>query len=95
MNAGKSLFSIGTVLVLSIGVTIPSQAAELGQCEASATPQIAEECACQAAMNENTEAAFLNFLRKYPASDTICGAKALSSVEQRPDGDRPEIGSQN
>ena len=96
MNVRKSLFSLIPVLVVSAGMTIPTQAADSDRCEASPTPQIAEECACQATLNDGTEAAFLNFLRKYPSSDTICGAKALSSLDRRPDNDdRPEIGSQN
>jgi len=96
MNVRSSLFSFAAVLVVSAaGTTIPSQAADRDQCQASPTPQIAEECACQAAMEENTEEALVNFLRKYPSSDTICGAKALSSLDRRPDGDGPEIGSQN
>jgi hypothetical protein len=93
MNVGKSLLYFIPVLVVSAGMTISSHAAD--QCDASASPQIAEECACQAALNENTDEALDNFLRKYPASDTICSAKALSSVDQRPDGDGPQNGSPN
>jgi hypothetical protein len=85
MIAGKKIFALIGTLAFGAGSSAAATAAELHQCQAPATPQIAEECACQAALNAHSEAALSKFLRKYPSSDTACGTLALSNT--RPDND--------
>jgi hypothetical protein len=102
MYPSKQLLATASALVLGFSVlaySVPAAAqedvAQGNRCKAPASPRIEEECACEAALKENTIGALEEFMSRYPGSTSACSALALSVVDKRrPDND-PSSASPN
>jgi hypothetical protein len=84
------------------GMVNPAAAADQLTCEdalANPNPAIQSfaeyrfeaECACEAALAENTEEALLDFYRRYPGAPTACRALAQEMFENENQPDEPVI----
>jgi hypothetical protein len=79
-----------TVLSQILGVSSgliasgPAQAADLDYSQYQCDPLADEQCACEAALKENTIQALEEFLRKYPPGrkPSACGALALDALSK-------------
>jgi len=97
MDPRKQLLATLSMLALSLGgASAPTQAAQSNvqamfdnlQCLPG---QLEEECACEAALNENTIDALEEFLRRYPPENsgpTACSALATTALLKFTEGSR-------
>jgi hypothetical protein len=90
MNLGKQFLTILGVIALGTSVYASSaQAATLQRCEAMANPVRQAQCACEAALEQNTVEALEEFLARYGDLNTACTARAFVPYNNnRPDNDR-------
>jgi hypothetical protein len=74
--------------VLGVGgglmISSSAQAADLDFSQYQCDPLVDEQCACEAALKENTIQALEEFLRKYPPGrkPSACGALALNALSK-------------
>lgn len=88
-NARTLLMVLPTVLSQILGVgggliaSAPAQAADLDFSQYQCNP-LDEQCACEAALKENTIQALEEFLRKFPPGKkpSACGALALDAIKR-------------
>jgi hypothetical protein len=87
-----AIVGAATFGIVIIGVAI-SAAAESFKCAAAGDLRTEEQCACEAALKDNSIEALEGFLEKYgDTSGTACTALARVSLDRfRPDND-PDIG---
>lgn len=99
MKPGKNLVASLSAIALSFASVGLAASPVMGkvtghsQCSGASDLQAQEECACEAALKEDTIEALEEFLQKYgPTSGTACMALARVSLDRfRPDSD-PDIG---